>query len=396
MSLLKNSYADLYNDATGGGGGGGPPVSLSSLNDCNNNTLIDSMSIGIKAPGINTAGNVIIMNDTPTFTNIGIENTLVGNCCKNTNGGVGFYANTVLGSGSLSSCTADSNTCLGNQSGAFVTTGARNTFCGVESGQGSSIGSDNICYGFSSGVGMVNASRCTMIGSSTENSGDVNDLICIGYQARGNVANGLFFPPTLAPVVNNTQTKLMTFNNLSGNAGPTVLASANGYLQNTGGILSWAPINPALAGYAYSTIATTPFFWDRDDTIPIVFETIHVDNANGSISVVNTSTFKFEQAGIYQIETNCNLLSFTSGTVNISIENWNTTTNTKVGSSASFSTGSNNINTNEIIALNSFSIVSFNQNDEFQFKLNAVNTPVPTGSSGALNNVLMKITKIAN
>jgi|688.fasta_scaffold12662_9 hypothetical protein len=391
MSLLKNGYADLYNEATGGGGGG-PSNSLSGLNDCNNQTSIDTLSIGIKASGINTANNVLVMNNIPTFTNIGPENTLIGNCCQNSSGGAGFVANTIAGSNAGDVCIGESNCLYGYQSGANLTTGDRNTYIGAQSAPLASTGSDNICYGFNSGLNMTTASNCIMLGPNTSNLNNLDGVICIGKDVVGTVANGLFLPSPLAQVSNNPQTKLMTFNNLSGNAGPTSLVTANGYLKNTAGLLSWETVTPASAGYSNLYIYTTPMAWVRQANTVIPFENIDVSNSNGSLSVVNLSTVRFLQAGIYQIDLTFQILPTSTGKINLELESRNITISSIVGTPARV--GYFNVQSNEIFTISSFSVITFSANDELQFSLNTVNTLIVDGATGNINNVSIKITRI--
>jgi hypothetical protein len=391
MSLLKNSYADLYNDATGGGGGG-PANSLSGLNDCNNQSIIDTLTIGIKAAGINTNNNVLVMNNVPTFTNNGHDNTLIGNCCQNSTGGAGFINNTVVGSSAGAVSVGDSNTLLGYQSGVALTSGDRCTFVGSQSGPLATTGSDNICYGFNSGLNMTTASNCVMLGANTSNLNNLDGVICIGKNVVGTVANGLFLPAALSQVANNPQTKLMTFNNLSGNAGPTSLVTANGYLKNTAGVLSWEPVTAATAGYSNLSIFTTPFSWIKTQTTIIPFETIDVSNSNGSLSVVNSSTVKFLQAGIYQIDLSFQILPSSGGKLALEFDARNITTSNIVGTSPRLFLAS--VANGEIYTVSNFSVISFSVNDELQFFLNAVNTLIGDGAIGSINNVSIKITRI--
>jgi hypothetical protein len=132
--------------------------------------------------------------------------------------------------------------------------------------------------------------------------------------------------------------------------------------------------------------------WVRQANTVIPFENIDVSNSNGSLSVVNLSTVRFLQAGIYQIDLTFQILPTSTGKINLELESRNITISSIVGTPARV--GYFNVQSNEIFTISSFSVITFSANDELQFSLNTVNTLIVDGATGNINNVSIKITRI--
>lgn len=390
MSNLKNSYSDLYREATQGGGGP-TPTSLSSLNDANSDALNRNISLGSKIVYSSGQTDNIVLSNNPSanVSQMGNYNVFVSGA---NSVGSGATQNTGCGHGCLQDLTSGTANCAyGYNSLTNNTNGNYNTAMGSQSGELCSTGSGNVFLGFNSGVGHTTANNCVYIGQNTQNPSNYNSVIMIGKDITATQANSLFLPPALSTVSNSGNAKLMMFDTSSGKIGATDLSNTDGYLKNTSGVLSWSPLSASSIPFVIALVETSPITWTKGGAVVINFESIDYNNASTALTPLSSSQIQVAVAGYYKIEIYGNLSPSSSGVMGISFN---------VRKNITTLTPSNNILINdalsgEIYPLNSFIVNNFNVNDIINFQLDASTTPNTVGGcSGSVEQLYVKITKL--
>ena len=171
-----------------------PQFNNAVFKEANSTTLTlskaNSLYLGRTGVASSTASSTTFSGSIVTSANISVNGLTVGQSSL-------AAGNTLLGvnAGAVLNASGNSNTLIGNGTGALITSGTSNTFCGNaaspnlisgirNTGFGNNVlanvtGSNNVALGYVAGNGVTSAGNTTSIGTSA-NTGNNANSTCLG------------------------------------------------------------------------------------------------------------------------------------------------------------------------------------------------------------------------
>ena len=160
-----------------------------------NDIFVNGIRVG---RGVNSAGNCVAVGSNSLVGNTGQYNTCVGDGTMpfNTSGA----SNTAIGFQALYNTNGSLNTAVGQNSLFNSVGGNNNVAIGASSGIGITSGGSNVCIGNGSGVNIGSGSNNVHVGIGTTATINSSNEIVIGYTAGG-------FGSNTAVIGNNSITR---------------------------------------------------------------------------------------------------------------------------------------------------------------------------------------------